>query len=112
MENGIHHIQMHYTRTHSLTDPRSFHSALYTKMQSFVNTLKSDPHFFVFNGTIQAILVAFSTKTSKDSTGMLSSENDYFNFLKTAQNIKSTCFTYPLVPWLVELFYLSKPVCR
>ena len=46
----------------------------------------------MFNGIIQTILVAFSTKTSEACTSMLSSENDYFNFLKTAHfNLKSTC---------------------
>ena len=33
--------------------------------------------------------VAFSMKTSGACTGMLSSENDDFKFLKTAKNIKS-----------------------
>ena len=42
---------------------------------------------FVFNGTIQTILVAFSMKTSRASNGMLSSKNDDFKFLKTAKNI-------------------------
>ena len=45
--------------------------------------------FFVFNGIIQSSFVAFSMKTSRACTGMLSSENDYFKFLKTAKNIKS-----------------------
>ena len=45
-------------------------------------------------------------------TGMLSSENDDFKFLKTAKNTKSMCITCIIVPGLVELFYLSKSVCR
>ena len=48
-------------------------------------------------------------QTSKACTGMLSSENDGFNFLKTAKKIYNMC---TIVPGLVELFYLSKPVCR
>ena len=43
----------------------------------------------MFNGIIQTILVAFSIKTSRACTGMLSSENEDFKFLKTAKNIKS-----------------------
>ena len=66
----------------------------------------------MFNGIIQAILVAFSMKTSRACTGMLSSENDDFKFLKTAKTIKSTCITCTIVPGLAELFYLSKQVCR
>ena len=65
----------------------------------------------MFNGIIQAILVAFSIKTSRACTGMLSSENDDFKFLKIVKNIKSMCITCTIVPGLVELFYLSKPVC-
>ena len=42
----------------------------------------------MFNGIVQTIFVAFSMKTSKVCTGMLSSENDDFKFLKTAKNIK------------------------
>ena len=37
---------------------------------------------------IQTLLVAFSMKTSRACTGMLSSENDDFKFLKTAKNKK------------------------
>ena len=44
-----------------------------------------DPHFFVFNGVIQTVFVAFSMKTSRACTGMLSSENDDFKFLKTGK---------------------------
>ena len=56
--------------------------ALYRKMQSFGAFLKFDLHFFVFNGIIQTILVTFSMKKSKTSTGMLSSVNDDFKYLK------------------------------
>ena len=42
MENGIHHIRMHYT--YSLTDP-VVSIALYRKMQSFGATLNFDPNF-------------------------------------------------------------------
>ena len=49
-------------------------------MQSFGATLK-----FVFNGTIQTILMVFSMKTSRACTGMLSFENYDFKFLKTAK---------------------------
>ena len=52
----------------------------------------------MFDGIIQTILVAFSMKTSATCTGMLSSENDYFKFLKPAQNIKSTYITCTIVP--------------
>ena len=41
-------------------------------------------------------------KMSRACTGMLSSENDDFKFLKTVKNIKSMCI---IVPGL-ELFYL------
>ena len=51
-------------------------------------------------------------KTSRACTGMLSSENDDFKFLKTVKNIKSLCITFTIVQGLVEQFYLSKPVCR
>ena len=71
-----------------------------------------DPHFFVFNWIIQTTLVAFTTKTSRACTGMLSSENDGFKFLKTAINIKCRYITCTIVPGLVELFYRSIPVCR
>ena len=43
-------------------------------------------------------------KTSTVCTGMLSSENDDFKFLKTAKHIKSTCITYIIVQGLVKLF--------
>ena len=52
---------------------------------------------FVFNGIIQTILVAFSLKMSRTCTGMLSSENDDFKFLKTVKNIKSMCSTSTIV---------------
>ena len=57
---------------------------MYGKMQSFGATLKCDPRFN-FDGMIQTILVAFSMKTSRVCTGMLSSEDDDFKFLKTAK---------------------------
>ena len=60
--------------THSLTDPVAS-IALYRKMQFRCYALEFDPHFFVFNGIIQTILVAFSMKTSWACTGMLSSES-------------------------------------
>ena len=47
----------------------------------------------MFNGIIHTILVVFSMKTSRACTGMLSSENDDFKFLKTAKTIKSRCIT-------------------
>ena len=46
-------------------------------------------------------------KTSRAYTGMFSSENDDFKFLKTAKNIKSTCITCTIDPGLVELFSLQ-----
>ena len=49
-------------------------------MQSFGATLKFDPHFWMFNGIIQTVLVAFLMKTSRACTDMLSSENDDFKF--------------------------------
>ena len=58
----------------------------------------------MFNGIIQTILVAFSMKTSRAFTDMLSSENDDYKFLQTAKNIKSMCITCTIVPGLVELF--------
>ena len=51
-------------------------------------------------------------KTSRACTGMLSSENDDFKFLNTTKNRKSMCIMCIIVPGLVELFYLSKPVCH
>ena len=42
----------------------------------------------MFHGIIQTISVAFSMKTSKAYTGMLSSENDDFKFLKTCKKHK------------------------
>ena len=49
-------------------------------MQSFDATLNFDP-----NGIIQTILVAFVMKTYRACTGMLSSENDDFKFLKNVK---------------------------
>ena len=63
----------------------------------------------MFNGIIQTILAAFSMKTSRACTDMLSSENNDVNFLKTAKNTGVMCITCTIVPGLVELFYLSKP---
>ena len=79
MENGIHHILMHYT--HSLTDP-VVSIAMYRKMQSF------DPHFLCLNGIIRTILVAFSITMSRVCTGMLSFESDDFKFLKIKKKLK------------------------
>ena len=86
--------------------------ALDRKMQILGATLMFDPHFFVFKGIIQTILVAFTMKTYRAYTGMLSSENDDFKFLKTTKNRKYKCITCIIVPRLVELFYVSKTVCR
>ena len=47
---------------------------LYRKMQSFGATLTVGPHFFCLMG--QTILVAFSLKTSRARTDMLSYQND------------------------------------
>ena len=63
---------------------------LYRKMRSFGAALKFDPHFVLSNGIIQTILVAFSMKTSRTCTGMLSNENDAFNFSKTAKPKNNT----------------------
>ena len=49
----------------------------------------------MFNGIIQTILVAFSTKTSKAWTGMLSFEKDAFKFLIAAQSIKARASRAP-----------------
>ena len=50
-------------------------------------------------------------KMSWACTGMLSSENDDFKILKTVQKHKMhVIITCTIVPGLVELFYLSKPV--
>ena len=38
---------------------------------------------------------------SRPCSGMLSSENDDFKFLKTAKNIKCMCITCTIVPGLV-----------
>ena len=66
----------------------------------------------MFKGIIQTTLVAFSMQTFRACTGMLSSENTDFKFLKTAKKIKSTCTKGTIVTELVDLFYLSKPVNR
>ena len=63
---------------------RSFHLKMTGTSQVLVPS-KSDA-IFVLNWILRTILVAFSTKTSKACTGMLSSENDDFKFLKTAKN--------------------------
>ena len=52
------------------------------------------------NGIIQTILVAFSMKTSREYTGILSSVNDDFKFLKKMKNIKSKGITCTVVPGL------------
>ena len=41
----------------------------------------------MFNRIIQAILEAFSMRTYRACTGMLSSENDDFKFLKTEKSM-------------------------
>ena len=66
----------------------------------------------MFNEIIQNIVVAFSMETSRVCTGMLSSENNDFKFLKVAKKIKSRCITCTIVAGLVEPFSLVKPVCR
>ena len=43
-------------------------------------------------------------KMSRACSGMLSSENDYFKFLKTAENIKCMCITCTIVPGLCNCF--------
>ena len=96
MENDIHHIRMHYT--HSLPDPTSFHCIVLEHAQ-FWCYLKVWSSFFVLNGIIQ-----FFNETSRACTGMLSSENDDFKFLKTAKTIKSAWVRCTVVPGLVELF--------
>ena len=50
-------------------------------MQSFGVSM-FDSYFFDHNGIIQTILVVFSMKTSRAFTGLFSSENDDFKFLK------------------------------
>ena len=57
-------------------------------MQSFDATLKVDSHFMLFNGIIQTILVAFSLKTSRACSDMLSHENVAIKFSKTAKKHK------------------------
>ena len=81
-------------------------------MQSVGATLKFDLRFFAFNGITQTILVAFSMKMSRACADTMSSENDDFKFFKTKKNIKCTCITCTKVSGLVELFYLSIPVCH
>ena len=70
-------------------------------MQSLGATLKVDPHFFLFKGIIQTILVAFSMKTSRACTDMLSNVNDAFKLSKTAKNTNNMCITCTKVPGLV-----------
>ena len=43
-------------------------------------------------------------KMYRECPGMLSSENDDFKFLKTAKNIKCTCFRCTVVPGLCNCF--------
>ena len=93
MGNGIHHTRMHYNP--SLWDP-VVSIALYRKMQCFGATFKFDPHF-----SRLTILVAFSMKMSRACSGILSSENDDFKFLKAAKKIKCTCITGTIVPEVV-----------
>ena len=61
-------------------------------MQSFGATLTVGPHFFCLMG--QTILVAFSLKTSRACTDMLSYQNDAVKFSKTAKDTNSTCIVY------------------
>ena len=64
----------------------------------------------MFNGIIHTILVAFSMKNSRACTGMLSSENNDFKFLKLQKKKhKKACAS---CAGLMELFYLSKTLCR
>ena len=42
----------------------------------------------MFNGIIESILVAFALNTSRACTGMLSSDNKDFEFLKKCENHK------------------------
>ena len=67
-------------------------------MQSVGATLTVGPHFFLFNGVIQTILVAFSLKTFRACTDMLSNQNDAVKFSKTAKDANSTCITCTIVP--------------
>ena len=67
----------------------------------FLCYLKVRSSFFTFNGITYTILVAFSMKMSRAYSGMLSSENDDFKFLKTAKSIKCTCITGTIVPGVV-----------
>ena len=58
-------------------------------MQSFGATLITvGPHFFCLMG--QTILVAFSLKTSRACTDMLSYQNDAVKFSKTVKDTNST----------------------
>ena len=50
-------------------------------------------------------------KMSRACPGMSSSENDDFKFLINVKYKKCACITCTIVPWLVELFYLSEPAC-
>ena len=51
-------------------------------------------------------------KMSRACTGMWSSENDDFKCSTTTKNIASMCIMCAIVPGLVELLHLSKPVCH
>ena len=59
--------------------------ALYRKRQNVGATLKFDPIFFLVNRIIQTIWVAFSMKTSRVCSGMLSYENDALKFSKNCE---------------------------
>ena len=64
---------------------------------------------------MHTILVAFSLKTSRACTDMLSYENDAIKFTKAAKNTNSTCSTCStctIVPRLVKLVFFSKLVWR
>ena len=45
-------------------------------------------------------------KTSRACTGMLSSENDDFKFLKSVKNCENNQKHCTIIPGLVELFYI------
>ena len=53
------------------------------------------------------MFLAFSLKTSRTCTDMLSHENDAIKFSKTAKNTNCTCITCTIVPGLVKLWYFS-----
>ena len=59
--------------------------------------------------------MAFSLKTSRACTDMLSDKNHDIKFSKTAKSTNSTCFMCTIVPGLVELVFflqISLPLTR